>query len=202
MDIKRERVLETFAAWESGSSQKQRNTSSQALAEAITDYRYWAQSREDGGALLANVLWPKVLKYHGKGRLGRQLKYAVLQGMLDMDGWRILFERSDTARAFVLSAIRYIETSAGPDQSNADALIIAIERTMPAWSSNEGLSRACMRPLAAALFGEPWCVMVFDESAVMDKLSTLIMTTQPEFLPGLITSKLEHAVLELPQMTC
>lgn len=170
---------------------------------AIKAY-HWATELGDGapaaGVLLAKTVWPAVLEHLASRIDYTDLEYDLISTLLITQGWRHLFDGHDTASAFVVRATRYIELGAHSNAMLAEAIGIRFIRAVSGWLE-PGTYNASLREIAAALFGEVWCALIYDARGEDDSLAALIEATNPEFIPGRLTSRYENYAVDLPDMS-
>lgn len=130
--------------------------------------------------------------------------------MLHSDKWKTFFDTPARALRFTLIAARYfwsLQPEKGIPQKGADAvryaawllLQSALSPWLPARSENEIFTLRCM---ASALFGEAWCVLIYDAREKGTSMATMIETTCPAFLPGRLTTGYAVTAAELPELGC
>jgi hypothetical protein len=129
------------------------------------------------------------------------LAYKLITGLFTKGGWQTFFDSHDTAMDFVVTVIGYIETTVGPIEVYGEATAIRFGRALSKWLPPRLEVRPhSVRLIASALFGEPWCAMVYDPCADSAFLAAVISATQPDFLPGRLTSCVAAEAQQLPDL--
>lgn len=59
---------------------------------------------------------------------------------------------------------------------------------------------AKIRAIAAALFGDAWCTLVYDVRSDLEPLAILVANRKPEFVSGRLTSSQEQLAHTLPDL--
>lgn len=174
------------------------------LSSAINEYSLTLEAREDGGALLANIVWPAVCGGSNADRAGTALTYEVVSGLLNTNGWRMLFETQDLARAFVIKVLSDIDATRFSNMLQSCTLEMLFTQEISGWLMPEAnQKKTSMRNVLAALFGEPWCELIYDSRADSDSLAGLIKSTMPDFLPGLLIAEPGQMFAQaLPELGC
>lgn len=194
-----ELVLTTLTAWESNRRAGYRGNGTLALVRALDKYNASPEATASGGDLLARDVWARLLDYFSNEHRYSRLEFHVLSGLLSGDGWQILFDAEDSARSLVVNAIAFAEANAGLKKENADSIGVKLSIAMAHWIRPAAeRETASLRSVAAALFGEPWCVLIYDARGGNESLADVLKATQPEFLPGRVRSGHHAGVPSLP----
>jgi hypothetical protein len=166
------------------------------------EYVLSPEAKEDSGERVKKLVWIAVFKKYWANCSGRSFDGDLLDELLKDDRWRLLFDSKDTAYAFVSMAIQYLEEHSQPWNNHKGAVMRdRLTSAMSEWMGDANVFQgAPLRDLAAALFGEPWCVFVLDSMAAGSSIAVLIGTTKPEFLPGRLKSALEQSARPLPDL--
>jgi hypothetical protein len=198
-----ERVLEALAAWEKDLQKLDRRTSNFELFNAINKYNWSPEAVKGGGVTLVQTVWPVVYENNRSLAGDVKLEFSVLVGLLKNNIWRPIFEKPESARDFICFLLRYIERNKGPNTvTYAESVAMQLETAMAEWiAPGEVVTSYALRPIASALFGEPWCTFLLDSCAAGSSMSELIATTKPDFLPGRITTGPEQGNVDLPNLS-
>jgi hypothetical protein len=147
--------------------------------------------------LLIKTTWLKVFEQHDTAVPFRSLERRVLTGLLHNNRWHALFEREDTAHAFIFVLARFLWID--DIRGEPDIAILDLARTaMGVWVPPGADTQTWIyRPLAVALFGNAWCDLVYDTRREVS-LSALIRETRPSFLPGRLSGSSEKTFVPLP----
>lgn len=198
------RVCEALTEWLEHLQLKRSDNSCFArLAFAVKTYSSSAEASEDGGEGLSRSVWLEVFERRVPSRCSPFIDYGLLVGLLETGGWRTLFETAETARAFVLLAIGYIESHrVGSHTWRATTIQFHLAMVTEAWL-DQGIEQgvSTLRDIAAALFGEPWCMLIYDDRVNNELLSDMLAATEPDFLPGRLTVEARPAALKLPDLS-
>lgn len=207
MESYEDRINQALALWLVSYAEHAKN----AFDSLVSLLESYAKSTEDSldkrEALTKNV-WLKVFEQHCAGNSEGVREYDLLEGLFASKRYLVLFEKEETARAFVVATIRYVETNTfQPTYSfatiNRESIRLKLVDAVYKWlGPDEDWATATLRSMAIALFGEPWCVLVYDSCGDSASLADTIANTQPAFLPGRLMSTLDPPAEDLPEMTC
>jgi hypothetical protein len=174
------------------------------LVQEINAYNESAEALVDEGERITVRVWSEVCRMYfaknGKNYIGQHL----LDEMYKNRRWRRLFDSEKDAHAFVFTAALCIEqNSLSINKILGDSWRERWAATMPDWIEREDVNQTPqLRAIAAALFGEPWCVLVYDAAGEDASLARLVATTKPEFLPDRLTYGAVQHASPLPDLVC
>jgi hypothetical protein len=132
----------------------------------------------------------------------RNVEHAILLELFVDNRWKVLFEKPETARAFVFIATRFVETNMRSIPNYAVTVLRRFCRAMSG-RNDGGVQDAdiTLRSIAASLFGEPWCAVIYDTRNSGESLSDLIKSTAPEFVNGVLSADNGRQDVTLPDMS-
>lgn len=123
---------------------------------------------------------------------GKFTAASILEGLLRNDRWRNCLSTQERARGLVMLAV--------PMTRYNSVVTTDIQRVLNVWLKPQGPYEVFSpRSLACALFGEPWCALVYDGLRDRMELGPIIESTQPQFLEGLLAIE-PQAVVGLPSL--
>jgi hypothetical protein len=174
---------------------------------ALDDYNGSQEALNDCGERVTALVWLSVFTNYTQSSndsisMNTSLEADLLKGLLKNRRWVKLFETAGTAHAFVYLAFSYIEKHAFPlIKPDGDEIREMLASEMSEWIGNGApVEGNQLRDFAVALFGEPWCVVVYDGGPKNQSLAWLVANTKPEFLPGRLTSTPAESENPLPDL--
>lgn len=198
-------ALETWVINVQSPSPETNTNCSLDLKHALRRYSVSPEAAEDGGERVAKVVWVTAFTNYLASNGGKvlSLELVLLENLLERNRWRVLFEAADTALDFVRMIVEFIENHSRPwNNALGEAMLNSLQLAMAEWIEDEGVVQGGqLRTIATALFGEPWCDLIYDSKTPELSLSDLLLATKPEFLPGRLTSTLEPTAALLPELT-
>jgi hypothetical protein len=152
--------------------------------------------------LLVKATWLRIFEVHDATVNIRSLEGRLLSGLFYNNRWRPLFEREDSARAFVFMAVRFLCNGEMNGEIN-QSVAAQLEFAMADWFEPiETRDPDHCRAIAGALFGNAWCTFVYDERKRGTSLLTLLKEGWPSFLPGRLSLGAEPSSPGLPALDC
>lgn len=163
---------------------------------------------DDRCEALTLQVWTQVLERHVEAKCKDYLDLA-LRSLLMRGRWRALPSKGGLAHALMALAVQYVEErtaveaelDGGLELLFRDAIKLKLTTAVSEWLPPKmDAHTATLRDVAAALFGEPWCVLVYDSREADASLHRLIWSARPEFLSGRLISDVELVETALPCM--
>jgi hypothetical protein len=173
------------------------------MIREIDAYVTYSDAEPHKQEIVLKNMWLAVFdRYFKVDCLGIEL--SLLQGILENDRWRPLFDKPDTAYHFSFLVFKYVqEMHLDCNHPMGSVVLRMLRSAMPEWIGPvTGDDENSLRPIAVALFGDPWCAVVYDALGHYESLGVLIATTRPPFLPGRINGSIEPIAAPLPELTC
>jgi hypothetical protein len=132
----------------------------------------------------------------------------LLVGLLHKNRWKALMEREDTAYKFVAMMAHYFRDYRSAEQVYAERIgpvqSILWSKLQHSWA--EWIppllddQTFTLREFSKALFGEAWCMFMYDDNVAIFTLAEAITRERPQFLPGRIRGGGQHAAQVLPEL--
>jgi hypothetical protein len=202
MSNHRKCVDAALLAWMASTSSNSKSRL-ECLIRELDAYKASSDAGADRGENFTKSVWLEVFNTYSTVEHGVRVQFYLLSGLLKNERWRTLFEQIDTAHAFVSLAIGYIENNASGIGQQGYLVRSKFAAGLSEWLvPGEGVEGTSIREIAAALFGEPWCVLVYDASSPGTSLAALIGATRPEFLPDRLTAGAVQHASPLPDISC
>lgn len=156
----------------------------------------------DGGEKLTRTVWIEMFKLQLEGvRIGH-LDSDLLAGLFTNNRWQSLFDSDAEARSLVLLTTRYLDNYMIFNPLSTSTMWARIVTAWSEWlEPGVGAENATVRSIIAALFGEPWCALVYDVRGESVSLTDLITLHAPEFLPGRLKFEHRQTVEHLPDLS-
>jgi hypothetical protein len=183
----KDRVLKELDTWVANIALENGNCDPTALLLAIkSGVRDPEACGADGWDALDLTIWETVLKQHMDGYDIDAIAEKMMYGLLDNNLWQKL--TSAHAHEYIALALAKIDSG----------------QLLFAWSMAKKIlphhppALVNSRDLAAVLFGEPWCCLIYDQRESRASMLDLIHTTAPAFLRGWVEGTVEGQVLALP----
>lgn len=159
---------------------------------------------------LASRTWLEVLRsYAPTDNNAFEVERHIVAGLLQNDRWRLLLTTEQAARAWACLVSRFFAHGASARRGD-DVATISMYRDVagdlyPAltdWLGADYLDGGCYedRTFASVLFGDAWCVLVFDARPQHMTLAELVESTLPTFVPGVLPIDTEQAYCALPAL--
>lgn len=213
MIVSDNKVLQALTAWTESLSLPDRDVDDVwKIASAIDAYRAFCTEPAICEKLTQHV-WIKVLEQYVAGNCEPGLRYYLSLVLLTRDRWREIPERDGLACVFMAMAIGVIEDQAKNAKHGSTAgvaIVSQLRQQLLAGGVSEWLPPGSdptvtpLRDIAAALFGEHWCILVYDSARGQDvSFAELLAANRPAFLPGRLTSALGPVLAcGLPDLVC
>jgi hypothetical protein len=204
MGIDADRVLIALGNWERCISTPQYGRGGfQSLVSALSCYAESIEAQDGKGEALTKRVWLTVFEMHCTSTEDPGREYDLLVGLFTNERYLTLFAKVGTAHAFVHLAVKYVETrSSRWSAAYREDIRLRLAMSLSEWIAPDWyIGTTSLRAIAVALFGEPWCSLVYDSRGPRESLAGLIEATRPEFLLGRVGSDVEHASAVLPDMT-
>jgi hypothetical protein len=198
-----ERVNDALIKWADQTRGRVRHLYSfEQLVKVLAAYTASPEASSDAGARVTKNAWATVFTTYFVDKSDRNLEFFVLKSLLEHGRWRALCDSAETAHAFVSIVTGYIEAhDMDWNIELGDAIRTAWAEALSEWiGPTESVEATTLRAIAAALFGELWCVLVYDSRLPDESLAGLIAEFRPEFLPGRMTSCIELQAAHLPEL--
>jgi hypothetical protein len=205
MDIYEEPLLEALAKWRKVLKNGLYTRGDFApLIDAIDVYCETPGSNEARRERLLKRVWIDMFEqYRGDNNAG-YIPYRMVHALLTKDRWRALFKNAESAHKLVASAAGFIEgNDTGLSRMRGNSIAVKFAAAVSGWlAPGAKIGHDTLRGTASALFGEPWCVLVYDARGAGETLSGLVAATRPEFLAGRLALTTVTPIVQLPVMAC
>jgi hypothetical protein len=188
------RVLRELSRWEFSIASP--NVHDVLLSTVINSFTA-SHELHNGGALLVKSVWPVVFSKKG-GALGlERVGISLILALLKKNAWRLMFDDYESAFNFSVTALRCAESVT--KRAEGSAVLMYLGDAMQDWIA-PGVTRLSITPrtIAAALFGEAWCVLMYDSSGPSETFADILEQTRPQFLPGRLRTEPNEIAIEMP----
>jgi hypothetical protein len=173
-----------------------------ALLLALESYSQSPGVTSEQGESMTTEVLLAVFDRHCATWIRSNLDYELLEQLFTNDRWHALMETVETAHSFICMVTSYIETRQDFfTKLYGDNMLARFAKAISGWLAPESnLERPALRDFAVALFGEPWCVLMYDSRSPNILLAHVISATRPAFLPGRLRAGSVQETMQLPDI--